>query len=144
MTKILVVDDDDGALYLLVDILSEEGFDVLSANNGASALEQLYLEQPDVLLLDLAMPGLNGYDVLREVRDNPTTKNLPVILLTAVTAEEGEQTALELGANHYVDKLSEPGMLKAAIKVALREAGNSGWIKPTPSKFANVTHFQVN
>ena len=144
MAKILVVDDNDGTLYLLVDILSEEGFDVVSANNGALALDLIYREQPDIILLDLAMPGLDGYEVLREIRGNPITNHLPVVLLTAVSAEQGEQIAIELGANHYVNKMSGPEMLKAVIRVALREAGNTGWVKPTPSTSFNVTQFNVN
>ena len=104
MTKILVVDDEEGILDLLDDCLTEHGFDVISANNGASALTQVYQERPDVVLLDLNIPEANGYEVLRELRDEPTTKNLPVIMLTAVSPATGEQTAVELGVNHYLSK----------------------------------------
>ena len=144
MTKILVVDDEVDIVNLLVDDLSDDGFDVISADNGATALEQIYREQPDVVLLDLMMPVLNGYEVLRELRGDPTTKNLPVILLTAVSPAEGEQTAVRLGANHYVTKAWEPGTLQTVIRVALRDAGSFGWVKPSASRFRNLTRFHVN
>ena len=78
MTKILVVDDEEGILDLLVDNLSDDGFDVISANNGATALVLIYRERPDIVLLDLMIPVVNGYEVLRELRRNPTTQKLPV------------------------------------------------------------------
>lgn len=126
MTKILVVDDEESILELLDKGLSDDGFDVISAKNGASALSPIYREQPDIVLLDLNIPKVNGYEVLRELRCAETTKNLPVILLTGVSATEGEQTAAELGANHYVTKPWKLSSLRAVIRVAIREVGNSG------------------
>ena len=82
MTKILIVDDEEDILELLDDHLSEHGFDVISAEDGAMALAQIYREQPDVVLLDLTLPVVNGYEVLKEIRSDSRTKNLPVILLT--------------------------------------------------------------
>ena len=125
MAKILVVDDEEGILELLVDNLSDDGFDVISANNGASALVLIYRERPDVVLLDLMIPVVNGYEVVRELRRIPTTKNLPVILLTAVSPEEGEQAAVQLGANDYLTKPWRLSSILAVIENALREAGNS-------------------
>ena len=125
MTKILVVDDEDDILDILIEDLSGGGYDVISAKNGASALVRIYQEQPDLVLLDLLMPVLNGYEVLREVRDNPTTKNLPVIVITGVPDVKSEQTAVEMGANYFLTKPWNPETLHAAIRVALREAGNS-------------------
>jgi len=144
MAKILVVDDEEGILDLLYENLSDDGFEVISANNGALALAQIYREQPDIVLLDLNIPEVNGYEVLRELRDATTTKNLPVILLTGVSPTEGEQTAVDLGANHYVTKPCKLSSLRAVIRVAMREVGNSGWAKPSVSQLQNVTQFQVN
>ena len=144
MTKVLVVDDEADIVNLVVDDLSDDGFDVISADNGATALDQIYREQPDVVLLDLMMPVLTGYEVLRELRSDPTTKHLPVIVITAVSPAVGEHAAVEFGANHYVTKAWEPGALQAVIRVALREAGSSGWVKPSASRFRNVTRFHVN
>ncbi len=144
MTKILVVDDEVDIVNLLVDDLTDDGFEVISAHDGAEALEKIYKEQPDVVLLDLMMPVLNGYEVLQELRSNPATANLPVVMLTAVSPTEGEQAALRLGANHYVTKAWEPGTLQAVIRVALREGGNSGWGRPSAARFRNVILFHVN
>ena len=125
MTKILVVDDSDSIVDVLERGLSSAGFDVISAKNGASALVQIYQEQPDLVLLDLFMPVLSGYEVLREIRDNPTTKNLPVIVITGFDDGKSEQTAVEMGANYYVTKPWKLGTLRAAIRLALREAVNT-------------------
>jgi len=144
MTKILVVDDEEGIVDLLDDYLTNHGFDVISAENGAAALAQIYREKPDAVLLDLNIPEVNGFDVLREIRGNETTKNLPVILLTGVSATEGEQAAVELGANHYVTKPWKLSSLEAVIKVALREVGNSAWARPSAEELHDVHQFNVD
>ena len=130
MTKILVVDDEQGILDLMVDNLSDDGFDVISATNGASALVLIYRERPDLVLLDLMIPVVNGYEVLRELRRNPTTQNLPVVLMTAVSPAEGKQAAVQLGANRYVTKPSKRGSILQVIKDALAEAVTSSWTSP--------------
>ncbi|MDA0735436.1 MAG: response regulator [Chloroflexi bacterium] len=108
---------------LLVEGLSEEGFDVTSATNGASALVEIYRNQPDIVLLDLMIPVVNGYQVLRELRNNPTTKKLPIILLTGVSPTEGEQAAVRSGANYYMSKPWKMGALLKVIEDALGERG---------------------
>lgn len=144
MTKILVVDDEEGIVDLLDEHLSDEGFDVISANNGASALAKIYQEKPDIVLLDLNIPELNGYEVLRELRQATTTKNLPVILLTGVSPTEGEKVAVELGANHYVTKPCKLASLRAVIRVAMREVGSSAWAKPSAADFRGVKQFRLD
>ena len=133
MTKILIVDDEDIILKILERELFFDGFDVISAKNGASALVRIYQDQPDLVLLDLLMPVLDGYQVLREIRANTSTNNLPVIVLTGVSDVESEQAAVKLGANYYLTKPWNPETLQAAVRVALREAGISGWAKPVSS-----------
>lgn len=144
MTKILVVDDEQGVLDLLVDNLSGDGYDVITATNGASALVLIYRERPDVVLLDLMIPVVNGYEVLRELRRNPTTKKLPVILLTAVSPAEGEQAAIQLGANHYMTKPWKVGSILKVIGDALGEAGRSGWARPSALQIHNIDQNHVN
>ena len=135
MPKILVVDDEQGILDVLIDNLSEDGFDVISATNGASALVSIYRERPDLVLLDLMIPVVNGYEVLRELRNNSTTKNLPVILLTAVSPAEGAQAALKLGANDYMTKPWKRSSILKVIDNALGEATSSGPAKSSSSHF---------
>ncbi len=120
MTKILVVDDEKGIVDLLVDNLSDEGFDVTSANNGASALVEIYRDRPDVVVLDLMLPVLNGYQVLRELKSHPSTKNIPIIMLTAISSKEVEETVRQLGGDHYLTKPWKLGGLLTEIGAALR------------------------
>ena len=144
MTKILVVDDEQGILDVLGSQLTDDGFDVISATNGASALVLIYRERPDVVLLDLMIPIVNGYEVLRELRQNSTTKNLPVILLTAVSPAEGEKAAVQLGANHYLTKPWKQESIRQVIKDSLREATGSGGTKPPGSEYQHGHRNDVN
>ena len=144
MTKVLVVDDEQGILDLLTEGLTDEGFDVRSANNGASALVQIYREQPDIVLLDLMIPVVNGYQVLREMRSNPTTKNLPIVLLTAVSPAEGEEVAVQLGANHYMNKPWKLNNLLQVIERALREPLSSDSTKTTGHHYHNGARRDVS
>ena len=121
MTKVLVVDDETDIRELLTDELMDSGYDVTEAENGAEALNQVYNDRPDIMLLDLNMPVLDGIQVLKTLKSNPFTSKLPVVLLTAVSADEGEQRCMELGANHYVTKPWEPGAIQTVINVTLRE-----------------------
>lgn len=144
MTKILVVDDEQGILDLLVDDLSDDGFDVISATNGASALVLIYRERPDLVLLDLMIPVVNGYEVLRELRRNPTTKKLPVILLTAVSPAEGKQAAVQLGANYYLTKPWKLDSILQVIRDALGEPVTAGRGGASASQLHDGEQYQVN
>ena len=124
MTKILVVDDEGDIRELLTDELMDADYEVIEAENGAEALNRVYNDHPDLVLLDLMMPVLDGVQVLKTLKSNPYTSKLPVVLLTAVSAEEGEQRCMELGANHYVTKPWEPGAIQTVIKETLREVAN--------------------
>ena len=121
MTKVLVVDDEGDIRELLIDELTDAGYETIEAENGAEALDRVYTDRPDIVLLDLMMPVLDGIQVLEVLKANSSTANLPVVLLTAVSAAEGEQRSLELGARHYITKPWEPGTIQTVIKVTLRE-----------------------
>ena len=138
MVKILVVDDEKDILDLLIVDLNDLGFDVCTANNEASALGQIYRERPDIVLLDVMMPVIDGYEGFAKLRRDPSTKNLPVVLLTAISATEGEKTGFELGANHYVTKPWELDSLRAVIRVALREAENAGGANTATTGFVST------
>ena len=126
MTKVLVVDDEKDIRVLLIDDLLDSGYQVLEAENGEEAMERVYNDRPDIILLDLMMPVMNGIQVLKTLKADRQTAALPVVLLTAVSADEGEQTAMELGSKHYITKPWEPGTIQTVIKVALREAAEGG------------------
>ena len=145
--KILIVDDSKAMRQIVKRTIRQAGFGDAEVREAASGAEaELAIEEhvPDIVLLDLNITEVNGYEVLRELRDATTTKNLPVILLTGVSPTEGEQTAVDLGANHYVTKPCKLSSLRAVIRVAMREVGNSAWTKPPTDQIQNVNQFQVN
>ena len=86
MAKVLVVDDEQDIRKSLVDILFYAGYDVVEAADGEAAVEQACKEYPDIILMDVMMPVMDGLDALRRLRNNPDTQEIPVILLTAVDA----------------------------------------------------------
>jgi DNA-binding response OmpR family regulator len=116
--RILVVEDDPSILTGLVDLLSAEGFAVLQATDGASALARWAEEKPDAVLLDIMIPEKNGYDVCRQIRRaDPRT---PIIMLTAKSEEVDKVVGLELGADDYVVKPFGVNELMARIRAVLR------------------------
>ncbi len=123
MAKVLVVDDEQFIRKALVDILFYAGYDVVEVEDGSLALETACREQPDVIFLDVDMPVMNGFEALKRLRENPTTAETPVIMLTALEAAQGEQATLDLGVDHYITKPWEPDMVEAAVRITLRKLG---------------------
>jgi DNA-binding response OmpR family regulator len=118
--KILVADDEDAILMGLGDLLASEGFRVVTARNGREAIERYTAERPDMVVLDVMMPGVSGYDVCREIRRrDPLT---PVLMLTAKGEEVDKVVGLELGADDYVVKPFGVSELVARVHAALRRA----------------------
>jgi flagellar protein FlaH len=120
MSKILVVEDVADIRALLVETLVDAGHEVLEAGDGAEGLTSARRHRPDAILLDVMMPVMDGFDALRELAKDPATKDIPVVMLTAVSAEDGEKLGMDLGAAHYLNKPLEHGVLEAAIRVVLR------------------------
>ena len=117
--SILVVDDTPDNLTLMAELLSDS-YKVRAANSGEKALKFLQGEhQPDLILLDIMMPGLSGYDVIREIKANPATRRIPVIFLTAMSAAEDEKKGLEMGAADYITKPISPPIVLARVKTQL-------------------------
>ena len=122
MAKILVVDDERDTRGLLVDILFDAGYDVIDGNNGRVAFEKACEESPDLIMLDVRMPVMDGFEVLRKLRENPSTKNMAVVMLTELPSTKAELPAWRLGVRHYITKPFERERVELAVKVALREA----------------------
>ena len=122
-TKIMVVDDDSNICELLRLYLEKEGFEVVLAANGARALEMFDKERPELLLLDIMMPQLDGWQVCRELRKKTA---VPIIMLTAKGEVFDKVLGLELGADDYVTKPFEAKEVIARVKAVLRRAGVSG------------------
>ncbi len=117
MTKILVVDDEETMVRSLSTLLSREGYAVVVATDGPRALEAVRTERPDLVLLDLMLPGMDGIEVCRHIR---TSSAVPIIMLTAKTAEVDKVIGLEVGADDYVTKPFSPRELVARVKANLR------------------------
>lgn len=112
---ILVVDDVEENIDILVDTLSHD-YDVLVAMDGPSMFEILATNLPDLILLDVIMPGMNGYEIAKKLSINPITKEIPVVFLTALNNEEEEAYGLSLGAVDYITKPFKTAMVKARVK----------------------------
>ena len=124
---ILVVDDEPHIVEVLRDYLKQAGFRVLTARDGQTALSVARHEQPDLVVLDLMLPGgLNGLDVCRSIRQDAGLADTPIIMLTARTEETDRLIGLELGADDYVTKPFSPREVVARVRAVLRRAGRDG------------------
>ena len=119
MKKILVVDDEPKIIQLTQDYLENAGFSVISAGDGERALAVIQAEKPDLVVLDLGLPGMDGLDVCRSIRK---TSNLPIIMLTARDEETDKLVGLELGADDYITKPFSPKELVARVRSVLRRS----------------------
>src|SRR2546423_11345444 len=106
--RILVVDDTPQNVKLLADLLSAKGYEVSTAAGGEQALESIARQPPDLVLLDIMMPGINGYDVCRKIRENPTTALLPVVLATSLDPNQERVKGIEAGAGGFFAQPSNP------------------------------------
>lgn len=120
MKKILVIDDYPDNVFLLQDRLEQEGFEVIKAYEGNMGIQKAIEEKPDLILLDIMMPGVSGYDVCKILTTNEETKFTPIILLTALTDAENIKEGLQLGAFDYIKKPFNKIELVARINSALR------------------------
>ena len=118
--KILVVDDTVRNVKLLADLLAVKGYGVVTASSGREALLQLDAEQPDLILLDVVMPEMSGYEVCRKLRENRATEMLPVIMVTALDPAEERVKGIEAGADDFLTKPINQGELLARVKSLLR------------------------
>jgi DNA-binding response OmpR family regulator len=122
MNTILVVDDEHKIAQLVRDYLQNAGYRVVLAHDGKTAMAQFRYEQPDLVVLDLGLPGMDGIDVARSIRQE---RNTPIIMLTARVEETDRIVGLELGADDYVTKPFSPRELVARVRAVLRRAGDS-------------------
>ena len=118
--KILVVDDEEDIIELLRFNLSREGYQVSSAASGEEALTLVRSEIPNLVLLDLMLPGIDGLEVTRRLKNNSNSMNIPIVMLTAKGEEPDIVTGLELGADDYVTKPFSPRILVARVRAVLR------------------------
>jgi two-component system alkaline phosphatase synthesis response regulator PhoP len=123
-SKVMIVDDDMDSLLPLKRSLERENYKVVEAYTGQEALKKAVAEIPDIILLDLMMPGMDGYEVCNRLKKETTLRNTQIIMLTAKGEVGDKVRGLELGADDYVTKPFNLSELKARIKTALRRTKN--------------------
>ena len=133
--KILIAEDSSTVRRLVAARLAADGFDVVEAADGEEALLAAQRELPDLLVLDKVMPKLDGFEVVRALRDNPQTAMVPIVMLTERTSEEDVLGGLNLGVEEYISKPFSPHELSARIRRVLARAGAQGGT-PGPSPAA--------
>lgn len=114
--KILVADDEKSLVRLLRISFEIEGFHVVEAYDGEEALEKTNAEKPDIILLDILMPKMNGLSVLENLKQNPETSNIPIVILSAKITQEDKKRSSELGAVQYITKPFNPIQLVKIIR----------------------------
>jgi len=122
--KILIVDDEEHIIELLKFNLLNAGYEVLTANNGIDAVKIAKVEKPSLLLLDLMLPGIDGFDVCKEIKRNNEMKNTSIVMLTAKGEELDKILGLELGADDYITKPFSVRELLARVKAVLRRTNS--------------------
>ena len=134
MAKVLVVDDEASIVNIIAYNLKKEGYDIITAEDGEAGLELALTENPDLILLDIMMPKMDGYEVCRKVREK---SNVPIIMLTARADEVDKVIGLEMGADDYVTKPFGNRELIARVKAHLRRSA----AKDIPSEKSNIQNF---
>ncbi len=137
MPKILIIEDEPELVKVLRSYLEKSNFEVISAYRGDSGLTAWEQQKPDLVLLDLNLPGMDGLDVAREIRRKADT---PIIMLTARVEEMDQLIGLELGADDYITKPYSPRLVVAKVRAVLRRSA----IEPTPSQVLNVADLEID
>jgi putative two-component system response regulator len=117
--RLLIVDDEPTNIHILSNILSED-YEIRAANNGERAIEAAKSQSPDLILLDMIMPGLDGLQVCKLLRENEATKDIPVIFVTSMSDPANEELGLQAGAVDYISKPVSPPIVKARVKIHLQ------------------------
>jgi two-component system phosphate regulon response regulator PhoB len=123
--KILVVEDEEDILDLIAYHLQKEGYVALKATTGEAALERLPAGRPDLVILDLMLPGMDGLEVCRRMKADPQTREIPIVMVTARGEEADVVSGLEMGAADYLSKPFRPRELIARVRAVLRRGGGA-------------------
>ncbi len=124
--KILVVDDEPHVIKSLTFVLSREGYDVSSAENGEDAMAKIRQSKPNLVFLDVMMPRKNGYEVCREVKQDSGLRDIHVIMLTAKGQEADREKGLDVGADEFMTKPFSPALIVKRVREVLPEAPSPG------------------
>jgi two-component system phosphate regulon response regulator PhoB len=145
---VLVVEDERDIVELIRYNLAREGYAVKAAYDGAMGAQMAERDLPDIVLLDLMLPKMDGLEVCRKIKENPRTAHIPIVMVTAKGEESDVVTGLSLGADDYITKPFSPRVLAARVKAVLRrlemrEAGEQAVIKVSEDFVIDATRFEV-
>ena len=136
--KILVIDDTEFMTKLISDTLTEAGYVVVTASDGYQGLEKVGTEKPDLVILDIVMPGIDGFEVFRILREDDRNNLMPIIMLTAQEDEDDKLTGLELGADDYIIKPFNHRELLSRVRNTLKRIDRNRWANPLTGLRGNV------
>jgi pilus assembly protein CpaE len=136
--KILVVDDDLDTLKLVGMMLQRQGYTIVAAINGTQALSKVPAEKPDLILLDVMMPDIDGFEVCRRIRSDPAFKTTPILMFTAKTQVDDKVQGFEAGADDYLPKPTHPAELLAHVKALLGRSRQASSAAALPAKKAHM------
>ncbi|MGD0807394.1 MAG: response regulator, partial [Anaerolineales bacterium] len=136
--KILVVDDDLDTLKLVGMMLQRQGYTIVAAINGTQALSKVPAEKPDLILLDVMMPDIDGFEVCRRIRSDPAFKTTPILMFTAKTQVDDKVQGFEAGADDYLPKPTHPAELLAHVKALLGRSRQAFAAAALPAKKAHI------
>jgi DNA-binding response OmpR family regulator len=118
-TKILITEDEHELRQILKETMEKAGYEVVTANNGREALESVRIESPDVVLMDVMMPEMNGFEAMRLIKEDPATAHIPVVMLTGLEDDSNISKGWRMGTSLYLKKPFVPGQLISYIKLIL-------------------------
>ncbi len=119
--KILVIEDDLASLRLTQYMLEHKGYEVLIATNGLEGLKKARNEAPDLVILDVMLPGIDGFEICHRLRAEPPTAKIPILMLSAKSREVDLETGLKMGADIYITKPADPARILASIEALLSQ-----------------------
>ena len=131
--KILVIEDDPATLRLIDYSLRHEGYQVLMASNGLDGLRKVHNEEPDLIILDVMLPGMDGFEICHHLRSEPDIAQLPILMLSAKAQEIDKDTGLKVGADDYLAKPADPSEIVRRVESLL-----------APEKHATPAREKVN
>ncbi len=140
MPRILVVDDDKQIVRLVRSYLEQAGYHVLTASDGETALHAIRHDDPDLVVLDLMLPDLDGWEITRIIRSDPGLAGLPIVMLTARVEDTDKIVGLEIGADDYIAKPFNPREVVARVRAVLRRSGST----PAPSQTLHVDELRID